>query len=54
MQLSDATSRIIATKSVSLQQPLDQESPYAGVVAANNTAAKALLEVAKFVLENTE
>lgn len=55
LQLSDgSTSRIIATKSVSLQEPLEQESPYAGVVAANSAAAKALAEVAKFVLENTE
>jgi cholesterol transport system auxiliary component len=54
MQLGDATGRIIATKSISLREPLEQESPYAGVVAANNAAAKALLEVAKFALENTE
>ncbi len=55
LQLSDSTTgRIIATKSISLREPLEQESPYAGVVAANRAAAKALSEVAKFVLENTE
>lgn len=51
-QLSDgATNRIIATTEVSLREPMQQRTPYAGVVAANDATAKALQQLAKFVLE---
>lgn len=53
-QLSDdAANRIIATKEILLREPMQQRTPYAGVVAANDAAAKALKEMASFVLEKT-
>lgn len=55
LQLSDgSTNRIIAAKTISLREPMRQKAPDAGVEAANNAAAKALEETARFVLENTE
>jgi cholesterol transport system auxiliary component len=54
-QLSDgATNRVIATKEISLREPMQQKTPYAGVVAANDATAKALQELAKFVLEKAD
>ena len=43
--------RVLATREVSIREPLQEKSPYGNVVAANNATAKALLELAKFVLE---
>ncbi len=55
LQLSDGgTNRIIATKTISLREPMRQKTPDAGVEAANSAAAKALEETARFVLENIE
>jgi cholesterol transport system auxiliary component len=54
LQLSDgATDKVIATEEISLREPMLQKTPYAGVEAANNAAAKALEETARFVLEKT-
>jgi cholesterol transport system auxiliary component len=50
----DAANRVIATKEISLREPMRQKTPYAGVVAANEATAKALQEVAKFVLEKAD
>jgi len=51
-QLIDGTAnRVIATREISLHEPMQQKTPYAGVVAANNAGAKALQELARFVLE---
>lgn len=52
VQLIEGTSnRIIASRSISLHEPILQESPGAGVVAANEAAANALQQTALFVLE---
>lgn len=52
LQLSDDTAnRVVAIKEISLREPMQQKTPYAGVVAANDAAAKALQEIAGFVLE---
>jgi len=52
VQLTDnATGRLVATKEISVREPMQQKTPYAGVVAANEATAKALQQVAAFVLE---
>jgi cholesterol transport system auxiliary component len=52
-QLTDgAAGRILAVKEISIREPMQKKSPYAGVVAANEATAKALLELARFVLDN--
>lgn len=51
VQLADgASNRIISSQSISLREPIFQKTPYAGVVAANDATAKALQQVAGFVL----
>lgn len=50
-QLVDGTSnRIIASRTIAINEPMMQENPYAGVVATNEAAAKTLQQVAGFVL----
>ncbi|TMH32826.1 MAG: ABC transporter [Betaproteobacteria bacterium] len=49
----DAANRLIATRDISLREPMLQKTPEAGVAAANEATAKALLEVARFVLDKT-
>jgi cholesterol transport system auxiliary component len=52
-QLSDgAAGRIVAVKEISIREPMQKKTPYAGVVAANEAIAKALLQLATFVLDN--
>ncbi len=46
-----ATDRLVATKEISLREPMHARTPYAGVVAANEAGAAALREVAAFVLD---
>jgi len=41
----------IASRKISLSEPLQGKTPYAGVVAANDATAKALQQIAGFVLE---
>ena len=51
-QLShEATNQIIATKELSVREPMLEKTPYAGVVAANDATAKLLLEPARFIVE---
>ena len=50
----DAVSRVVATKEIALREPMSQRTPEAGVAAANQAAAKALQQVAGFVLENAD
>jgi cholesterol transport system auxiliary component len=53
-QLSEgATGGIVASKVISIREPMQQKTPYAGVVAGNDATAKALLELARFVLDRT-
>lgn len=49
-----SSNRIIASRAIALREPMLQETPYAGVVAANEAAALALQQIAEFVLENVQ
>ena len=44
-----AGSETVATKEISVREPMREKSPYAGAVAANDATAKALRELAEFV-----
>ncbi|MNE23807.1 hypothetical protein D3C80_1170780 [compost metagenome] len=46
-----ATNQVIATKELSVREPMRERTPYAGVVAANEAMGKLLQELAKFVVE---
>jgi cholesterol transport system auxiliary component len=48
---SGATGEVIASKEIELREPMQEKAPYSGVVAANNATAKALQDVAAFVLD---
>ncbi len=41
------------TREISIQEPMQAKTPGAGVIAANEATAKALQEVAGFLLQNT-
>ncbi len=49
-----ATGKIIATRNVSVREPMQAKTPEAGVDAANRAAATALQQTARFVLEETQ
>jgi len=52
IQLSDGTTgRILGSREIVLREPMQQETPYAGVVKANAATAQALQQVAGFVLD---
>jgi cholesterol transport system auxiliary component len=52
VELSDDTAgRVVASKDIALREPMREPTPEAGVVAANEALAKALQEVARFVLD---
>jgi cholesterol transport system auxiliary component len=53
VELLAPAGRSIATREITIAEPMRQATPYAGVVAANVAVANALQEVADFVLENT-
>ncbi len=54
LQLSDgAANQVIATKEILLREPMQEKTPDAGIVAANDATAKALQEVAKFLFDKT-
>ena len=50
----EATNKITATKEVSVQEPMREKTPYAGVVAANDAMAKLLRELAKFIVDKAD
>lgn len=50
-RLTDDTGRVIATKEISVSEPMQHENSSAGVVAANEATAKALWEMATFVID---
>ena len=55
LQLTDASAaHVIATKEISQRELMQQKTPSAGVAAANEATAKALQEVAVFVLEKAD
>jgi cholesterol transport system auxiliary component len=47
----EATDQVIATKELSVREPMMERNPYAGVVAANEAIAKVLRELARFIIE---
>jgi cholesterol transport system auxiliary component len=52
LQLSGAgADHLVAAREISVREPMREKSPYAGVVAANEATAKALREVAEFVID---
>lgn len=54
-QLTDyGANRVIETRNISVREPMPQRNSHAGVVAANNATAKALQQMAEFVLETAD
>jgi cholesterol transport system auxiliary component len=54
VRLSDeAANRVIATREIVASETMQQSTPAAGVLAANDAVAKALRELAAFVLERS-
>jgi cholesterol transport system auxiliary component len=52
VQLVDgASQKIIASRELHASEPMREKSPYAGVVAANDAAARILRDIARFVIE---
>jgi cholesterol transport system auxiliary component len=50
----NATNQVVATKELSVSQPMSNRNPYAGVVAANEAMANLLHELAQFVVEKAD
>ena len=50
----EATHQVIATKEISVREPMRERNPYSGVVAANEAMAKTLRELASFVVEKAD
>ncbi len=51
---NSATNSVIATRDIVLREPMRDRTADAGVEAANDAAAKALQQTARFVLDQTE
>lgn len=50
----DRAQKVLGTREIDVREPLRQQSPAAGVVAANAALARALREVARFVVERSD
>jgi cholesterol transport system auxiliary component len=50
----DAMNQVVATKDLSVSQPMKERNPDAGVVAANEAMSILLRDVAKFVVEESD
>jgi len=48
------TQQILATQEFSIQEPILQKTPYAGVIAANHATAKMIQELAEFTLSKAK
>jgi len=54
-QLTDYGAKtVIATREVSVREPMNARNSYAGVAAANVATAKALQQMAQYVLQATD
>ena len=54
LQLTEgAAGRVVAVRDISIREPLQDQTPSTRIVAANEAVAKALRELATFVLERT-
>jgi cholesterol transport system auxiliary component len=51
--VAEAGNHVVATKEISVREPMQEATPYAGAVAANDAMAKALTQLAEFVRANT-
>ena len=49
--IDGATGRIVAIKEIAIREPMRDRTPYASVVAANEATARALQQLAAFVLD---
>ena len=47
----EATNQVIASKELSVREPMRERNPYAGVVAANEAMTQLLRELASFVVD---
>jgi cholesterol transport system auxiliary component len=54
LQWTDGAGRVVATHEVSVREPIQRRTSEASIAAANAATAKALGEVAKFVLERAQ
>jgi cholesterol transport system auxiliary component len=55
IQLTDYGAKtVIATKEILVREPMRESNSYAGVLAANEATAKALRQMAEFVLQSTD
>ena len=52
LQLTNTVSRRAVSKEIVVTEPMSERSPQAGIASANRATAKALREVAQFVLDN--
>jgi cholesterol transport system auxiliary component len=52
VELSDAAGRVIATRDIEVRERMRERTPEAGVVAANDAVANALLQLAAFLLHD--
>ena len=52
--IREATNQVVATKELSVREPMLQRNAYAGVVAANEAMPKLLRELAAFVVEKAD
>jgi cholesterol transport system auxiliary component len=50
----EATNQVVATKQLSVREPMSQRNAYAGVVAANEALPKLLRDLATFVVEKAD
>jgi cholesterol transport system auxiliary component len=50
----EATNQVVATKELSIREPMPQRNAHAGVVAANEALPKLLRELAAFVVEKAD
>ena len=49
--LDGATRKVLASREIDANEPMREKSPYAGVVAANDAAARLLRDIAQFVID---
>jgi cholesterol transport system auxiliary component len=52
VELSDAAGRVIATRDIEVRERMRERTPEAGVVAANDAVANALLQLTAFLLRS--
>lgn len=50
--IQGTTNRVLAQKEVTVEEPMPEETPYCGVIVANQAMAQVLQLIAKFVIEN--